>query len=65
MKRSGVISIIVTCVILVVIIGGFAFYLAHKSQSGAEEEVESTKVQKVLQKDLDRNYPPTPKEVVK
>lgn len=65
MKRSGVISIIVTCVILVAVIGGFAFYLSHKSRTGAEEEVESTQVQKVLQKDLDRNYPPTPKEVVK
>lgn len=27
--------------------------------------MESTAVQKVLQKDLERNYPPTPKEVVK
>lgn len=65
MKRSGVISIIVTCVILVAVIGGFAFYLTHKSQTRAEEEVESTQVQKVLQKDLEKNYPPTPKEVVK
>lgn len=65
MKRSGVISIVVTCVVLVAIIGGFAFYLSHKSQTGAEKEVESTQVQKVLQKDLERNYPPTPKEVVR
>lgn len=65
MKRSGVISIAVTFVILAVIIGGFAFYLTHKARTGAEEVVESTVVQKVLQKDLERNYPPTPKEVVK
>lgn len=65
MKRSGVISIIVTCVILAAIIGGFAFYLTHKAQTGGEEVVESTVVQKVLQRDLERNYPPTPKEVVK
>ncbi len=65
MKRSGVISIIITCVILVAVIGGFAFYLGHKSKTGGEEAVESTAVQKILQKDLARNYPPTPKEVVK
>ena len=65
MKRSGVISIVITCIILVVVIGGFAFYLTHKSRSKGEEVVESTAVQKVLQKDLERNYPPTPKEVVK
>ncbi len=65
MKRSGIISIIITCVILAVVIGGFAFYLGHRSRTGGEEAVESTVVQKVLQKDLARNYPPTPKEVVK
>lgn len=65
MKRSEVISIVITGVILVGVIGGFAFYLAHKSRSKGEEVVESTAVQKVLQKDLERNYPPTPKEVVK
>lgn len=65
MKRSGVISIIVTCVILVAVIGGFAYYLTHKSKTSAEEVVESTVVQKVLQKDFERSYPPTPKEVVK
>lgn len=65
MKRSGIVSIIITCVILVAVIGGFAFYLGHKSRTSGEEVVESTAVQKVLQKDLERNYPPTPKEVVK
>lgn len=65
MKCSGIVSIIITCVILVAVIGGFAFYLGHKSRTSGEEVVESTAVQKVLQKDLERNYPPTPKEVVK
>lgn len=65
MKRSGVISIIVTFVILAVVIGGFVFYLGHKSRTSEEEVVESTVVQKILQKDLERNYPPTPREVVK
>lgn len=65
MKRSGVISIVITCVVLIAVIGGFALYLGHKSRTREEEVVESTAVQKVLQKDLERNYPPTPKEVVK
>lgn len=65
MKRSGIASIVITCVILIAVIGGFAFYLGHKSRTAKEEVVESTAVQKVLQRDLRRNYPPTPKEVVK
>lgn len=65
MKRSGIISIIITCVILVAVIGGFAFHLTHRSETSAETVVESTAVQKILQKDLEKNYPPTPKEVVK
>lgn len=64
MKRSGVIGIIIVGVILVVVVAGYALHLNRKNVSG-EEAVESTAVQRVLQKDLVRSYPPTPKEVVK
>lgn len=65
MKRSGVITIIVIGVILVAVVAGYAIHLNRKNQPSGEEVVESTAVQKVLQKDLEKSYPPTPKEVVK
>ena len=65
MKRSGVITIIVIGVILIAIVVGYAINLNRKNTSAGEEVVESTAVQKVLQKDLEKSYPPTPKEVVK
>ncbi|MDE6844547.1 MAG: hypothetical protein K2J99_02095 [Lachnospiraceae bacterium] len=65
MKSSGKIGLIVFGVILVAVVAGYALHLNHKSKVDAERAVESTAVQKVLQKDLERSYPPTPKEVVK
>ena len=65
MKRSGVITIIVIGVILIAIVVGYAINLNRKNTPTGEEVVESTAVQKVLQKDLEKSYPPTPKEVVK
>ena len=65
MKRSGIIGIVVLGVVLVAIVMGFALHLNQRSKIDAERAVEPTEVQKVLQKDLERSYPPTPKEVVK
>lgn len=64
MKRSSVIGIIVFGVILVAVVAGFAFSLSHRKEV-AETDTQPTPVQKVLMRDLERNYPPTPKEVVK
>lgn len=65
MKRSGVITIIIIGLILVAVVAGYVINLNRKSNANEETVVESTAVQKVLQRDLERNYPPTPKEVVK
>ena len=65
MKRSGIISLVVFGVILVAVVAGYAVHLNQKSKGDVERAVESTAVQKVLQRDLERNYPPTAKEVVK
>lgn len=65
MKRSGVISIIVIGIILVAVVVGFAFSLNHRTKAAAEADTQVTAVQKVLMRDLERNYPPSPKEVVK
>mgnify|MGYP006989190189 CR=1 FL=1 len=65
MKRSGIISLVVLFVVLAAIVASYAFHINRKAAQDAEKVVESTAVQKVLMKDLERNYPPTPKEVVK
>ena len=65
MKRSSVIGIIIVGVILVAVVGGYALNLNRKNKAGEEKAVESTAVQSVLMRNLEKNYPPTPKEVVK
>lgn len=65
MKRSGITGLVVFGVVLVVIVIGYAFHINRKAAQDEERVVESTAVQKVLMRDLERNYPPTAKEVVK
>ncbi|MCM1107312.1 MAG: hypothetical protein NC355_10255 [Blautia sp.] len=59
MKNVRLIILAVVCVAL--ICGGF-FLL--KSRMGGEEE-ELTKVQKIVTRNLEADYPPTPREVIK
>ena len=54
----------VIAIILVVLIIGYYFYLSNREVE-PKEEVKLTQAQELLLRDLDRNYPPTPKEVVK
>ena len=65
MKKSGGIKIVVIGVILAALVVGYYFYLSNKTEKQQEEVVESTQVQIALMRDLEKNYPPTPKEVVK
>lgn len=65
MKKSGGIKIIIIGVILAVLVVGYYFHLANKTEEPQEEMVESTKTQVVLMRDLEKNYPPSPKEVIK
>lgn len=65
MKRSGIITIIVIGLILVAVVAGYAINLNRRTKMTAEADTQATAVQKVLMRDLERNYPPTPKEVVK
>lgn len=64
MKRSGIITIIVIGLILVAAVAGYAVSLNRK-KAVEEANTQITAVQKVLLRDLERNYPPSPKEVVK
>lgn len=58
--KMGVIAI----VIVGLVVGGY-YYATHRGQSSEENSVELTEVQKVIAKDLNSNYPATPREVVK
>ena len=62
MKKSRVIIIVVVCVALLV--GGYLFWM-NKNGNASSEDVELTKVQQLITKDLSKNYPATPREVVK
>jgi len=62
MKKTRIIIIVVVCVALLV--GGYAFWTNNNSNASSEN-VELTKVQQLITKDLSKNYPATPREVVK
>lgn len=66
MKASKTVKIVIITLILAALILGYYFYLGKKTGTQqAETQVEVTVVQSVLMKDLERSYPPTPKEVLK
>ncbi|MCM1153831.1 MAG: hypothetical protein NC314_10100 [Roseburia sp.] len=65
MKKSNGVKIVIIGVVLAAIVIFFFYYSANKVDEMQEEEVKSTQVQTVLLRDLEKNYPPSPKEVVK
>lgn len=58
------IRFIVAIAAVLLIVGGY-YYLTVYKNANSEENVELTEVQKVITKDLETNYPATPREVVK
>lgn len=66
MKRFKGTQGMLILIVLVCAVVGFYYYLANRARAEEEaENVKVTKVQEVLLKNLERNYPPTPKEVVR
>ena len=63
MKKSTT-RVTVIIVFLVVAVVGYYAYLANRSKSERAEEAMSA-VQSILSRDLSKDYPPTPKEVIK
>lgn len=51
--------------LLIAIVVGYYAYLANRNKDLEDENIQITAVQEVLMRDLERNYPPTPKEVIK
>lgn len=62
MKKAGVVIAAALCIALLC----GAFYMVKvRSDSAQNTETELTTVQKLIAKDLDKRYPPTPREVIK
>ncbi len=65
-KGQGGIKIFVVVIVLVCLVLGYYYYLSNKrNDKESEQQVKATAVQEVLMRDLENNYPPTPREVVK
>ncbi|MCM1536822.1 MAG: hypothetical protein NC254_00290 [bacterium] len=65
-KKQNVIKVVILFVVLALVIGICYFRLSNRTRrADTEKDVQSTAVQEVLLRDLSRNYPPTPKEVIK
>lgn len=64
MKKSSTrVTVVVLCLIIAVV--GYYTYLVNRTRSITSAETEMTYVEKVLSRSLERDYPPTPKEVMK
>ena len=62
MKKTRIIIIVVVCVALLV--GGYSVWM-NRNSNASSENIELTKVQQLITKDISKNYPATPREVVK
>lgn len=65
MKKANGIKIVIIGIILAALVIGYFYHVVNRGEESQEEVVESTLVQTVLMRDLDKSYPPSPKEVVK
>lgn len=66
MKNSKVAKTVIIVVVLAAIILVYYYYLGHRTKrQEVEAAIAATAVQSILMRDLEHNYPPTPKEVLK
>lgn len=56
---------LIIAIVLILLVGGYYYYLSNYHEKEVEEEVTISEAHDLLLRDLDRNYPPTPKEVLK
>ena len=59
----GKVKVAIIVVILVALVGGYYFYLSNYMKN--DDETIVTEVQDVLLRNLEDDYPPTPREVLK
>lgn len=65
MTKKHIKTLIIGCILAALVIG-FYYYLSNRTDKESAQDTETvTHTQQVLLRNLDTNYPPTPKEVVK
>lgn len=65
-EQNGALKLLIIGCILAALVIGFYFYLTTRNKGGSgEESVTVTKSQQVLLRNMDTNYPPSPREVLK
>ena len=64
-KQNSNVKNVIILVVLVVLVVGYFIYLSNKTPTSTEEDIKLTAIQEVTTRNLDNDYPPTPKEVVK
>lgn len=65
-KSNPGIKVLIIGLLLICFVIGYYYYVSNKKRSEQEEtNVKLTEVQEMLLYNFERNYPPTPKEVVK
>lgn len=65
MKKQNAIKILIIGIVLICLVLGYYYYLSNKRSENDSSNVKLTAVQEALLRNLDNNYPPTPREVVK
>ncbi len=65
-ERQSPLKLIVIGCILAALVVGFYFYLSNRTKGDGTEQAETiTKSQQVLLRNLENNYPPSPREILK
>ncbi len=66
MRRRNPAGFLIILIVFAIAVVGLFFYVANRSNVIAEgKQQQMTAVQQILSRNLDTNYPPTPKEVLK
>ncbi len=63
--KGSTVKVVIIGIILVCIVIGYYYYLSNKEKKDTDEVQKATAVQEALSYNFEKNYPPTPKEVVK
>lgn len=59
------IKTVIMAILVIAVIVGCYYQMTHRKTVAAEDTVEVTQLQKVISRQLDSSYPPTPREVIK
>lgn len=66
MRKNNGIKVVIIGIVLLCLVLGYYYYLSNKKAAENEKNnVKLTAVQEILLRNLDKNYPPTPREVIK